>query len=275
MSALPIFTLLNKKAVKKPRPARDLAFEMRQNINLLTKALSSKGLSENKEILVPLCGDGQILRVLAEREAKLVVGTESTGKYAKAHSLLRKENPTLPILILEDEATSLPYPDDTFDVVVFDRTLEYRTDAQAILAEACRLLRTGGRLIVLADMKHAPNGCGTELISLKWANLLFSEKTRTDYIKKRTSRMQNGETIRRALLETTETGACRLRTEPRMTRKDLTELLSSLPDLKRIKSIPVPAQGFAKFSCSLPGIKNLTTQRLLLVFEKPLPDAKK
>jgi ubiquinone/menaquinone biosynthesis C-methylase UbiE len=47
------------------------------------------------------------------------------------------------------EATALPFPDATFDVVTATQVYEYLADLPAALAEAGRVLRPGGRLLVL------------------------------------------------------------------------------------------------------------------------------
>jgi arsenite methyltransferase len=47
------------------------------------------------------------------------------------------------------DALALPYPDETFDVAVATQVYEYVPDMPAALAEARRVLRRGGRLLVL------------------------------------------------------------------------------------------------------------------------------
>lgn len=47
------------------------------------------------------------------------------------------------------DAISLPFPDDSFDVVTSTQVYEYIDDVPAALAEAHRVLRPGGRLLVL------------------------------------------------------------------------------------------------------------------------------
>jgi arsenite methyltransferase len=44
---------------------------------------------------------------------------------------------------------AVPYPDGSFDVVVSTQVLEYVTDIPAALAEVSRVLRPGGRLLIL------------------------------------------------------------------------------------------------------------------------------
>jgi arsenite methyltransferase len=47
------------------------------------------------------------------------------------------------------DATSLPYPDQTFDAAIATQVYEYVPDMPAALAEARRVLRPGGRLLIL------------------------------------------------------------------------------------------------------------------------------
>jgi len=54
-----------------------------------------------------------------------------------------------PVEYLDAGAQRLPYPADTFDLAVSTQVLEYVPDVAAALAEAYRVLRAGGRLLVL------------------------------------------------------------------------------------------------------------------------------
>jgi arsenite methyltransferase len=55
-------------------------------------------------------------------------------------------------------AQRLPYPEDTFDLAVSTRVLEYVPDVAAALAEVYRVLRPGGRLLVLDTSSWAGTG---------------------------------------------------------------------------------------------------------------------
>jgi arsenite methyltransferase len=54
-----------------------------------------------------------------------------------------------PVTFSPGEATALPFPDGSFDVVTSTQVYEYVADMPAALAEAHRVLRPGGRLLVL------------------------------------------------------------------------------------------------------------------------------
>jgi arsenite methyltransferase len=47
------------------------------------------------------------------------------------------------------DATQLPYPDDTFDAAVSIQVYEYVADIPAALAELCRVMRPGGRVLIM------------------------------------------------------------------------------------------------------------------------------
>jgi arsenite methyltransferase len=54
-----------------------------------------------------------------------------------------------PVEFREGDALALPFEDDSFDVAVSTQVYEYIADMPAALAEARRVLRPGGRLLVL------------------------------------------------------------------------------------------------------------------------------
>ena len=54
-----------------------------------------------------------------------------------------------PIALEEGDASSLPFPDRSFDAVVSTQVYEYVADMPAALAEARRVLVPGGRLLIL------------------------------------------------------------------------------------------------------------------------------
>jgi SAM-dependent methyltransferase len=49
---------------------------------------------------------------------------------------------------MEGDALRLPFPDDTFDVVIISEVMEHIPDDKAVLAEMVRVLRPGGRIAV-------------------------------------------------------------------------------------------------------------------------------
>jgi arsenite methyltransferase len=54
-----------------------------------------------------------------------------------------------PVEYVEGDALALPFPDDTFDAAVATQVYEYVADMPAALTEARRVLKSGGRLLIL------------------------------------------------------------------------------------------------------------------------------
>ena len=52
------------------------------------------------------------------------------------------------VLGVRADVTQLPFPDESFDVVVAGEILEHVDDFPAVITEACRVLRPGGTLVI-------------------------------------------------------------------------------------------------------------------------------
>jgi SAM-dependent methyltransferase len=72
-----------------------------------------------------------------------------------------KASKTLPN-IRQASAEELPYPDDTFDLVFSHEVLEHVPDDRRAVAEACRVLKPGGHLVIFCPNRWYPfetHGC--------------------------------------------------------------------------------------------------------------------
>lgn len=74
---------------------------------------------------------------------------------------------------------ALPFADESFDVVVSYDVFEHVHDPEICLAECLRVLRPGGRLMIVFPPYYHPTGSHLEgyLSHLPWANVLFDQKT--------------------------------------------------------------------------------------------------
>ncbi len=85
------------------------------------------------------CGKGRFARRLAARGVRIVGLDLSRAMLADAQGLPR----------VLGSARRLPFADETFDVAVAVETLQHVRDASVTIAEARRVLRPAGRLIVI------------------------------------------------------------------------------------------------------------------------------
>jgi ArsR family transcriptional regulator len=94
------------------------------------------------------CGHGRILKLLASRAGRVVgVDIDSDARrHARAQMLLAGiENSTL----RKGDMYELPFLDAKFDTIILDEVLGSSEDPAAALREARRLLRPGGRMLLL------------------------------------------------------------------------------------------------------------------------------
>jgi 2-polyprenyl-3-methyl-5-hydroxy-6-metoxy-1,4-benzoquinol methylase len=93
------------------------------------------------------CGEGYLSRILARSDA-MVTGVDSSTKLIEA---ARTQNLTdkLPISFDIANVDELPYQDNMFDLVVCNHLINDLHEPGKAISEFARILRSGGRLIIL------------------------------------------------------------------------------------------------------------------------------
>lgn len=98
-------------------------------------------------------GTGGLLEALAPRIASGLGIDASRAMLALARARLAREG-LAHCTVRQGDMYRLPFPDAAFDTVTLQMVLHYAEDPAAALAEAARVLRPGGRLVVVDLAAH-------------------------------------------------------------------------------------------------------------------------
>ena len=121
---------------------------------------SWKGLAEamlkilNYEVVVDLgAGEGTLSQLIAQR-ARKVIAVDNAEKMVEFGTRLARENnlPNLEYRLGDIEAP--PIGDNSVDLAIFSQALHHAEQPAKALTEAHRILKPGGRLIVLDLLRH-------------------------------------------------------------------------------------------------------------------------
>jgi SAM-dependent methyltransferase len=106
-------------------------------------ALDALGVGAGTRMLDVGCGAGRALRLAADR------GADVSGLDASPGMLEYARRRVPGATIVQGELQSLPFPDQTFDVVTGFNSFQYAADPSEALREAKRVTAPGGRVLAL------------------------------------------------------------------------------------------------------------------------------
>jgi ArsR family transcriptional regulator len=98
-------------------------------------------------------GTGRMAELLATRAGRVTALDKSPEMLRIARARLQSL-PAGKIDLVQGDFGALPFVDDAFDTVLFHQVLHYSQDPGAVLAEAARVLRCGGRIAVVDLAAH-------------------------------------------------------------------------------------------------------------------------
>ena len=114
-------------------------------------ARSALPLLETGDVLDIASGDGVLAELLAPHAHRYVCVDSSKRVVAAAAERLRKFRN---VEVREGDMHALPFKDGSFDLVVLMHALTYADKPAQAVAEAARVLRKGGRLLLSSLAKH-------------------------------------------------------------------------------------------------------------------------
>ena len=116
-----------------------------------------------REVLEIATGPGLLAKHVAPAARKMIATDYSDGMISEA----KKGRYSRKLRFEVADAMDLPYPDDSFDVVVIANALHIVPDPEKVLLEIDRVLRPGGVLIAPNFVEHRKTG-----LSCIWAGIL-------------------------------------------------------------------------------------------------------
>lgn len=136
-------------------------------------------------------GDGVLAELLAPHAREYICIDVSTRVVNAATERLRRfEN----VEVREGDMHVLPFEDGHFDLVVLMHALTYSARPQVAVAEAARVLRPGGRLLLSSLAKHEHRNA---VEAYGHVNLGFSDKDLRKFVEKAGLTIAGSETVTR------------------------------------------------------------------------------
>ncbi|HEX4810803.1 MAG TPA: metalloregulator ArsR/SmtB family transcription factor [Bryobacteraceae bacterium] len=121
---------------------------------------SWKGLAEALLILLPKitiadlgAGEGTFSQLLAQR-AERVIAVDSSEKMVKFGAALARKHGVRNLEYRHGDMEDLPIDDSSVDLAFFSQSLHHAVHPQQAVAEAARILKPGGRTVILDLNRH-------------------------------------------------------------------------------------------------------------------------
>ncbi len=148
-------------------------------------------LLETGDVLDIASGDGVLAKLMAPHSRRYVCIDTNARAVATTRERLRNLDN---VEVYEGDMHTLPFPDTSFDLVVLMHALTYTTQPAQAVAEAARVLRSGGRLLLCSLARH---GHHSVVNAYDHVNLGFNAKELRHFVKKAALTVSSLETVTR------------------------------------------------------------------------------
>jgi ubiquinone/menaquinone biosynthesis C-methylase UbiE len=115
-----------------------------QLLRITERYLWASGYSNNKDVLECACGAGQGAKMLNAVSRSYVAGDIDKELVKQS----QENNPNIKFKLFD--ATNMPFPDESFDVVLICEAIYYIPDISKFLQETRRVLRKNGKVLIVS-----------------------------------------------------------------------------------------------------------------------------
>lgn len=129
--------------------ALKMAYQTPEIVSARAQVVCALKLQDGQQVLDIGSGPGLLVRDIAQNigASGTVVGLDMADNMIESASVLCNSMST--VSFKQGDAMSLPFADNSFDAVVSTQVYEYVPDLDAALAEFARVLRPGGRGVIV------------------------------------------------------------------------------------------------------------------------------
>lgn len=177
--------------------AEGYAAHRRVNPGVMRALLESRLLGPDTRVLDVGCGTGNYAAALSA-----AAGCRLAGIDPSARMLERAREATPWNALVQGHAESLPFRDDSFDLVLSTDVIHHVEDRDAFFREAARVLRPGGRIVTVTDSHDDiprrqplstffPETVAVELRRYPPVPLLLDEMSRAGFVNMETIEVQH------------------------------------------------------------------------------------
>lgn len=230
---------------------------------------SPEEMFKGKSVLDIGCGACGKTMYYGKQGASHITGMDIVASYEEEANSLAKELGLSDIFtFVLGDASKTQFDDESFDVIIMNDAMEHVSNPEAVLKEAYRILKKGGRLYVNFPPYNHPFGAHlSDVIGIPWVHCLFSEKTLIDAYKELVSDKPDGESRINFRISRDENGKEYFSYINKMTLKRFKKIKASSP-FKVSYYAEIPLRKFLSPLAKLPFFKEYFVKMAVCIFEK-------
>ena len=193
--------------------------------------MSPEDIMRGKTVLDIGSGAGGKTLYYATLGVKKIYGVDVVPHYEhEARALAEEKNLSDRAEFLTADATALPFPDDCFDVIIANDVMEHVAEPEAVLREAHRVLKPGGRFFTNFPPYYHPYGAHlSDVIGIPWVHAFFSEPVLIEAYRELVKGLPDAEMRLRLRLGDPGTNTTRITYINRMTIKRFRRIVEESP----------------------------------------------